>query len=450
MLKFFKAFEKSLLVFIKLAFIVLLFVVFYAFYISESDELRRALTPRGINRVSAIVSSTFLVVCYIMMRVYGGFCIGEKRTREIVMSMIIAIGIADAFTYIQLCIMEKKVMNFVYLLAIFIVQIIATIIITKLCNNLFYSVNPPKKLLIIHDDDDKLLLVVNKLKYYQNRFKVEKIMRCDEMELHRSIRCAQSVMLIGVPAEAKEYIVEYCYKRGKEVYYTPEISDIVTNNSEHEIIDDISMFSYENKGLTIEQKIAKRTFDLVLSLIAAIIASPIMIIEAIAIKIEDGGPILYKQERATKGGKTFNVLKFRTMIVDAEKEGEAVLASKNDARITKVGTILRKARLDELPQLLNIIKGDMSIVGPRPERKSIAAEYEKDLPEFSYRLRVKAGLTGLAQIMGKYNTTPKDKLVLDLLYIEKYSLRLDLKIMFQTVLVCLTPEKTEGVDEKKT
>ena len=448
LLKVLKAFEKSLLIIIKIALILVLFAVFYQFYKGESDELRRALKPHGINRVSAIVSSTFIVVCYIMMRIYGGFCIGKKRTREIVMSMILAIAITDTFTYIQLCIMEKKVMTISILIAIFFVQVVAIIVLTKLSNDLFYKVNPPKNLLIIHDNDEKLLQFADKLKYYQNRFKVEKIMRYDEVELHRSIRKANSVLLIDVPSESKQYIVEYCYKRGKEIYFTPEIADIVLNNSDHELIDDISLFSYESKGLTIEQRMIKRAFDLTLSTVAAIIAAPIMIIEACAIKLEDGGPVFYKQERATQGGRVFNVLKFRTMIVNAEKKG-AVLASKNDTSITKVGTILRKTRLDELPQLINIIKGDMSIVGPRPERRAIAAEYEKNLPEFSYRLRVKAGLTGFAQILGKYNTTPKDKLVLDLLYIEKYSLRLDLKIMFQTVLVCITPEKTEGVEDKR-
>lgn len=441
MLKLIKAFEKSLLIFIKIALIIILFVVFFKFYKGESDELRR-----GLNRVSAIVSSTFIVVCYTMIRVYGGFSIGKKRSREIILSMILAVGITDAFTYVQLCIMEKKVMSILTLFTIFVVHVAVIIVLTKFSNNLFYTINPPKKLLIIHNNEDKLLQLVTKLKFYQNRFKVAKIMRYDEIELHRSIRSANSVMLIDVPTEEKDYICEYCYKRGKEIYFTPHMSDILINNSEHELIDDISLFSFESNGLTIEQRIIKRLFDLVLSSFATIIAAPIMVLEACAIKLEDGGPVFYKQERATQGGKIFSVLKFRTMIVDAEKGEGAVLSTKGDARITKVGAFLRKTRLDELPQLLNIVMGDMSIVGPRPERKSIADEYEKDLPEFSYRLRVKAGLTGYAQILGKYNTTPKDKLVLDLMYIEKYSLKLDLKIMFQTVVVCLTPEKTEGVD----
>ncbi|HOV42286.1 MAG TPA: sugar transferase, partial [Oscillospiraceae bacterium] len=332
---------------------------------------------RSINRVSAITSSTFLVVCYAMMRIYGGFCIGKKRSKEIALSMSLAVLMTDVFTYIQLCIMEKRVMKPEILVAVYLVHVVVILVLTKLANDIFYKINPPKKLLIIHDNEERLFTVLSKLKYYQNRFKVEKVMQWGEPELHRSIRAANSVMLIELPVEAKEYICEYCYKRNKEIFFTPSMADIVVNNSEHDLVDDISLFCFESKGLTLEQRIIKRAFDLALSIPAVIIALPIMLAEAVAIKLEDGGPVFYRQERATIGGKLFEVLKFRTMVVDAEKHEGAVLAAKNDSRITKVGAFLRKTRLDELPQLLNIIKGDMSIVGPRPERKALAEEYEK-------------------------------------------------------------------------
>ena len=153
------------------------------------------------------------------------------------------------------------------------------------------------------------------------------------------------------------------------------------------------------------------------------------------------------QKRLTIDGRVFEVYKFRSMIVDAEKDGVARLASKNDNRITPIGKFIRAVRLDELPQLLNILKGDMSIVGPRPERPEIAKEYEKTMPEFAYRLKVKAGLTGYAQILGKYNTTPRDKLLLDMMYIEKYSLFLDIKLMLMTIKILFMSESTEGIDE---
>lgn len=440
MLKFLKIFQKSLLIFVKILLVFLLFMVFYEFYKGDSDELRR-----GLNRVSAIVGSTFIVICYIMIRVYGGFSIGKKRTREIILSMIMSIIVTDGFTYVQLCIMEKRVMKISSLIAIFFIQMVVVIILTKLSTNLYYMINPPKKMVIIHDDFERVSLIVKKLSAYQNRFNVVRIMNYQDNELNRSIRNSDGVLLIDISPEMQQQIIEYCYKRGKDVHLIPSINDVVTKNSFHELFDDISVFSYEGKAFSIEQRIIKRSIDLVLSCAATLLISPVMLIIAIAIKISDGGKIFYKQERATRGGRIFNVLKFRTMVEDAEKNG-AVLSTINDERITKIGAVLRKTRLDELPQLINIINGDMSIVGPRPERKEIAIEYEKDLPEFRYRLRVKAGLTGLAQIMGKYNTSPKDKLMLDLMYIEEYSLKLDIKIMFQTVVVCLTPEKTEGVN----
>ena len=184
--------------------------------------------------------------------------------------------------------------------------------------------------------------------------------------------------------------------------------------------------------------------DIIISGAGLLVASPVMLIEALAIKLEDGGPVFFRQPRMTKDGKVFDVLKFRTMIVDADKDVKR-LASQNDDRITKVGKFLRKTRMDELPQFINILKGDMSIVGPRPEQVEITEKYVEVLPEFRYRLKVKAGLTGLAQIQGKYNTTPRDKLIFDLIYIEQYSIWVDIKLILQTVKVLFKSDSTEGV-----
>ena len=200
-----------------------------------------------------------------------------------------------------------------------------------------------------------------------------------------------------------------------------------------------------NGRMPIEQAFFKRLMDIVISGIACIVALPFMAGTALAVKLEDGGPVLYKQKRLTIEGQEFYVYKFRSMRIDAEKDGVARLASAGDSRITRVGNFIRKVRLDELPQLFNILKGDMSIVGPRPERPEIAKQYESEMPEFSYRLRVKAGLTGYAQIFGKYNTTPYDKLKLDLHYIQNYSLMLDVKLMIQTVKILFMKESTEGI-----
>ena len=180
-----------------------------------------------------------------------------------------------------------------------------------------------------------------------------------------------------------------------------------------------------------------------------VIALPFMLVIAAAIKLEDGGPVFYKQKRLTLNGREFNILKFRSMIVDAEKYAGAVLAEDNDPRITKIGKLIRATRLDELPQILNILKGDMSIVGPRPERKCFADEFAKEIPEFEYRLKVKGGLTGYAQIYGKYNTSAYDKLRLDLMYIENYSIVLDIKLMLLTLRIMFSKDSTEGIDKAR-
>ena len=227
----------------------------------------------------------------------------------------------------------------------------------------------------------------------------------------------------------------------------PELNDIIVNHSQQVMLDDTVLLATTQSELSFEQKFVKRLIDIVLSGIGLIVASPIMLIEAIAIKIEDGGPVLFKQDRITKNGKMFKVLKFRTMVVDADKMGYRPAADRDD-RITKVGSVLRKLRIDELPQLINIFYGDMSIVGPRPERIEHVEKYVEMYPEFKYRHRVKAGLTGLAQIVGKYNTSPKDKLMLDLMYIEKYSIWLDFKLMFQTLKYCLNRTAPKALNPK--
>ena len=212
---------------------------------------------------------------------------------------------------------------------------------------------------------------------------------------------------------------------------------------------DTPLLLFRNCGLTVEKQVVKRIFDVLVSGLMLIVLSPLMLIIALLVHFYDGGPVFYKQERLTKDGAVFLVYKFRSMRVDSEKNG-ARLAMKGDSRVTPVGKVLRNIHFDELPQLINIIKGDMSLVGPRPERPEIAAEYTKEIPEFPYRLKVKAGLTGYAQVYGKYNTTPYDKLKLDLTYIENYSFLLDLQLIATTVKILFQKENTEGVDQWQT
>ena len=235
-----------------------------------------------------------------------------------------------------------------------------------------------------------------------------------------------------------------------KVFVIPRIGDTLMSGARHMHMFHLPMLRVERDMASIEYLFIKRTMDIVLSLVALIILSPVLLITALCVK-SDGGPALYKQVRLTKDGKEFKILKFRSMRVDAEKDGVARLSTgENDDRITKVGKVIRACRLDELPQLINILMGDLSIVGPRPERPEIAKQYCEQMPEFALRLRAKAGLTGYAQVYGKYNTTPYDKLVMDLMYIAHPGIVQDLKIIFATVKILFMPESTEGVEEGQT
>ena len=260
---------------------------------------------------------------------------------------------------------------------------------------------------------------------------------------------ADNYDLIFIGAELgiaeKEQIVCYGRSAKKQIFIVPTMYEMACKNTKLLIADDIPMQRVTRLLLTTEQKILKRMLDILVTIPAIIILLPLMAATAIAIKADSKGPIIYSQERVGLYGKTFKVYKFRSMRQDAEAKSGPVLAKEGDSRITKVGRFIRATRIDELPQLFNVLKGEMSIVGPRPERPFFVEQFIKEKPEYSYRHNVKPGITGLAQIAGKYNTTAYDKLTYDLIYIQEQSIKTDLIIMLQTFKVLITKESTEGV-----
>ena len=243
-------------------------------------------------------------------------------------------------------------------------------------------------------------------------------------------------------------LLKFCYGKSLRVYSTPKISDIIIRSAESMHYFDTPLLLSRNDGLSIEQAFIKRAMDIFVSAVMLVITSPVFLVTAAAIKMHDGGPVFFYQERCTKDGKVFSICKFRSMIVDAEKNGASVPATERDPRITPVGNIIRKLRIDELPQLLNILKGEMSLVGPRPERVEHVHLYSESIPEFAYRMKVKGGLTGYAQVYGKYNTTAYDKLKMDLMYIQNYSVLLDIEILFKTIKILFEKESTEGFSDE--
>ena len=290
-----------------------------------------------------------------------------------------------------------------------------------------------------------------------DRYQIKNIVHIDAglEQIKQMIPSYDAVVICDVPSSIRNLILKYCYGKGIRVYMTPKISDILVRSAEDMTLFDTPLIMARNGQISIEQAFLKRILDII---IAGTTVGRVRVmtndrgkqVKEAAIKLQDGGPVIYRQRRLTLNGHVFYVYKFRSMTMDAEKDGIARLACIDDNRITPIGAIIRKIRFDELPQLFNILKGDMSIVGPRPERPEIAEQYEKEMPEFHYRLRVKAGLTGYAQIFGKYNTTPYDKLKLDLHYIQNYSFMLDIKLIIQTVKILFMKDSTEGVAQNQT
>ncbi len=398
-----------------------------------------------------IIFAVYLILIFIFSRIYNGFRIGLLRVSDIIYSQALSTLFINVITYLQICLLERAIADVLPMFLKTLADIVFIFIWALTGNRIYSKLYAARKMIIVYGSRQAVPLV-EKMSLREDRFMICRSVSCDEdMEtITELIEEFDAVIICDVPSEKKNDILKVCFSQSKRIYITPKLSDIIIRGAEQIHLFDTPLLVCRNNGLSAEQLIIKRALDLFVSLAGFIVCSPIMLITAICIKLCDGGPVFYTQDRLTKDGKVFKVYKFRSMRIDAESDGVARLAGENDDRITPVGKFIRKVRIDELPQILNIIKGDMSIVGPRPERPELAAENEKLMPEFSYRLKVKAGLTGYAQVLGKYNTTPYDKLRLDLMYIEQYSFLLDLKLILMTIKILFVPESTEGVKEKKT
>ena len=407
-----------------------------------------------LSRTTGVTLVTFCVVEIALVSVYGGYAIGRLKSKPIITSLSLATIVTDLVTHLQLCIMNVNENNndhFVYeaphlLVLVMLIQVALIVILTYFGQWVYFSINPPEKCCVITSSVESLNKIMPKILRYKKQYKVVDMVHYTNENIFDIINRNDTIFLYDVPSNYRVLFSEYCYSKTKNIYFNFEMTDIVTLGAKTAVLDDKPLVSAVPRDLTFEQRLIKRAMDIAISLVGLIVLSPVMLGTALLIKLDDGGKIFFRQRRATKGGKLFEVYKFRTM-----KEAGSInqSAKTDDDRITKVGKYLRKFRIDELPQLINILKGEMSVVGPRPEMVENVDKYTEELPEFSYRLRVKGGLTGYAQIAGKYNTSPKDKLVLDLMYIEKYSLWLDFKLIMQTVTVLFRAgDSTHGFEKE--
>lgn len=387
---------------------------------------------------------------FFFTKVFGGYRIGYSRIMEMILSNYISIICANLIEYFQLCLINNAYVPVQPLGLLLIFELVLVVPYICLVRRLYLRMYPPRKMILVYGEHSPENLLA-KMNARNDRYNV-----CTTVsytigyeKLYKMFEKYEAVVLCDIPAEARNDIMKHCYQESIRMYVTPKISDVILRGAEDIHMFDTPLYLSRNQGLTITQRFWKRTMDIVLSLIGLAIVAPFMILTAIIIKCTDGGSVFYTQKRLTRDGKEFDILKFRSMRSDSEAAG-ARLAMKDDDRVTPIGNFIRRIHFDEIPQILNILKGDMSIVGPRPERKEIQDQYEEVIPEFPLRLKVKAGLTGYAQVYGKYNTTPYDKVKMDITYIENYCLWMDIKLIMMTLKVLFQKENSEGVDSNQT
>lgn len=408
------------------------------------------------SRATIAEITLYGVILLFLSATYGGMRLGYQKNAEIVFSQVLSTLLANIILYIQLSIMARQLFTPKVFVLMMVEQLVIVLVYVNVVNRIYQRIFPPRKLLLIHGNRPTEEV------YTKFETRKDKYIITDEvhvnlgyealcqkiLDVYENDTC-NAVILGDISVEERGPLLKFCYGRSIRVYVMPKITDVILMGAEELHVFDSPMLLSREYSLTMEQRFAKRMIDIICSLILLVLASPIMLITAIAIKLYDRGPILYKQVRCTVNQREFKIMKFRSMRTDAEKDGVARLAQKNDSRITPIGKFIRKCRIDELPQLINILKGDMSFIGPRPERPEIIAQYVEVMPEFAFRMKVKAGLAGFAQVYGKYNTTPYDKLKLDLTYIENYSIWMDLKLMMLTLKVLFWPDSTEGVETEQ-
>ncbi|MBO5352613.1 MAG: sugar transferase [Lachnospiraceae bacterium] len=377
--------------------------------------------------------------------IFGGLRLGYYKVLDSIVARTLSLFTSYFMMYIIISLLSYRLVSLQYIGLAVLLGFFFNIFWTMLSNYIYYRVNPPRQMLLIYGDRP-IDEVYSKISSRSEKYEIVKRIHCNagEEKLKQVISRYEAVILHDLSASLRNHLIKYCYENSIRVYVTPKLYDIMIRGASDMDLFDTPFLLMRNRGLTPFQAFIKRSMDLLISITCLVITAPVMLLIVILIKCMDKGPVLYRQTRLTLNGKEFEILKFRSMYVDAEKDSIRLMA-KGDDRITPIGRVLRRTHLDELPQLFNIIRGDMSFVGPRPERPEIASIYMSEIPEFSYRLKMKAGLTGYAQVYGKYNSTPYDKLKLDLTYIQNYSVFLDIRLLLLTGKTLFIPDHAEGV-----
>ena len=430
--------------------VAIIFAIHSALYLIIWTTLYQDMTEAPLfRRGNWAIVAAYPILLFVFGKVFGAFRISSRRI-DIIFSHIGTLVIVNLLSYFIIVLATRVYVTVWPLIVLFVVEVALTVIWIILVKKINLILYPVRRMLLIHGGYSYKDIVFT-MNTKSERYVVKETIDADEdIEVIKDrIADYESILISDIPAQRRNDILKYCYEINKRVYMTPKLSDILIRSAGDVHVGDTQIFLLKNYGLSAEQRFIKRLFDIVVSGLMIAVSSPLMLIVAILIRAEDKGPVFYRQERLTRDAKVFKIIKFRSMRVDAEKMG-AQLSQKDDPRVTRVGKVIRVSHIDELPQLFNVFKGDMSMVGPRPERPQIMQEYIENVPEFIYRLKVKGGITGYAQVYGKYNTTPYNKLRLDLIYIQNYTLWLDIKCFVSTIKVVFRKETSEGVEQSQT
>ena len=422
-------------------------VCWYAYY-----EKWLYLTFEGYG--DYMVIGFFCALYTVFVHLYGGFDLLTSRVSELIYSHVISLAMTGFFMFVVLwMLIRAHVPHILPLLLCLAVCAAFSALWSLIASRLTDKIVPAKKTVLIYDNKEAYKNGVQIAKTQRNRLEM-----VDEAEASRPMDAlkaqlrdtgAEAVLLCGIASSRRNDILKYCIDHDILAYVRPNIGDLLISNGQNLRMNHLPVLLCQRAAPSVFYLGFKRLMDILLSGAALILTSPFMLATAIAIKAYDGGPVMFTQKRMTLNRKEFVIHKFRSMKVDADKGGKGIVTMQNDDRITPVGKFIRACRLDELPQLYDIFIGNMTIVGPRPERLETIELYEKDMPEFGLRLQVKAGLTGYAQVYGKANTSPYDKLQMDLMYIGEQGVLTDLKIILATIKILFMPESTEGFAEEK-
>lgn len=423
-------------------------VVWYICYANNEEALIEPFWRRG----NYVIIGLYAVMVFLFYKLYGGFKVGYLRHVEVLYSQIFSTICVNAVTYLQLCLIGHWRFGLFAtpILVMTVVDIVVAVLWGFFTQWAYLKIYPPREMVLIYGKYSPKYLI-QKMASRKDKYTISETIHYSAGldEIKAKILKYRCVVMSDIPSEIRNQLLKFCFEKDIRCYTVPKITDIMIMSATDIHLFDTALLLFRNQGLTADQEAAKRIFDIVISVLAIIVTSPIMALIALFIKLYDGGPVIFTQDRLTKNGKIFKVQKFRSMRVEPVS-AEYCLTRKDDDRVTPVGKVIRAIHFDELPQFFNILKGDMSFVGPRPECPKIAEEYSQIIPEFNYRLKVKAGLTGFAQVYGKYNTTPYDKLKMDLSYIENYSFLLDLKLILLTLKILFQKSNTEGIESWQT